>query len=414
MNSTDYIQFVSDIKHQILQSRYRAASLANREMLLLYYETGKRLSEKIKQQNWGTKVIERIADDLQKELPGLRGFSASNLKNMRLLASEYEKLNNFIDFQTYTIRQSVTVQLENDTNSIGQSVTVQLQNIENEENIICQSVTGKLENRQETVNSIMQLLTAQLQTADNEQKKATFCFIENIFLKIGFTHHILLINKCKDLRERLFYMQRTVSNQWSVSLLEHHIESRLYEQKGKLFNNFDKTLPQKLYTHATDAFKGEYLLDFINIEEQDDERVFENAIVMNIKKFIMSIGNDFAFMGNQYRIMIEDDEYFIDLLFFHRRLQSMVAFELKRGKFKAEYAGKMNLYLSAIDQYIKQPQENPSIGIILCKEKNDRTVEFAFRDINKAMGVATYKTSRELPQQFKGLLPDAETLKQLL
>jgi len=166
--------------------------------------------------------------------------------------------------------------------------------------------------------------------------------------------------------------------------------------------------------HATDAFKSEYLLDFINLEDSDDERVLENEIVLNIKKFIMALGNNFTFMGNQFRIVVEEEEFFIDLLFYHRKLQSLIAFELKRGKFKAEYAGKMNLYLSALDEYVKQPHENPSIGIILCKEKTDKIVEFAFRDYNKAMGVATYKTSRKLPVQFEGLLPNADDLRKLL
>ena len=142
--------------------------------------------------------------------------------------------------------------------------------------------------------------------------------------------------------------------------------------------------------------------------------VLEHEIVRNIKKFILSIGNDFAFMGNQYRLIVEEQEYFIDLLFYNRKLQCLVAFELKTGKFKPEYLGKMNFYLSALDDLIKQPFENPSIGIILCKEKSNKIVEYSFRDFNKAMGVASYKTSNELPEKYKETLPDADSLKRLL
>ena len=193
-------------------------------------------------------------------------------------------------------------------------------------------------------------------------------------------------------------------------------KANLFKQQGTLPNNFATTLPKSHKEKALQAFKDEYLLEFINIEDPDeeDERVIENEIVRNIKKFIMSIGGDFAFMGNQYRLIVEEQEFFIDLLFYNRKLQCLVAFELKKGKFKPEYLGKMNFYLSALDDTLKQEHENPSVGIILCKEKNNKIVEYSFRDFNKAMGVATYKTSTELPEQFKEALPDSETLKKLL
>ncbi len=155
----------------------------------------------------------------------------------------------------------------------------------------------------------------------------------------------------------------------------------------------------------------------MNVEDADDEideRVLENEIVLNIKKFMMSLGNDFSYMGNQYRLNVDGDEYFIDLLFFHRGLQSLVASEFKKGKFKPEYVGKMNFYLSALDDLVKQPHENPSIGIILCKEKDDRKVEYSFRDFNKPMGVSVFKTSEELPAKYKEALPGPDVLKKLL
>ncbi len=377
MQTKEYIKFISEIKENIIKSRYKAASLANKEMLLLYYYTGYKLSQKIKSSKWGNGVVSNISKDLKKELPGLRGFSFRNLQNMKQFYEEYELLQNLLlpsQDQSFIIMQSSTAQLKE--------------------------------------NEFMQLMTAQINDEDNDLKIETF--IENSFLKIGFTHHITLINKCKDINERVFYFQKTIENQWSITILEHHINSKLFQLTGKIINNFDRTLPVRLHKHATNAFKSEYLLDFINLDEDDDERVLENEIVKNIKKFILSLGNDFSFIGNQYRVTVGEEEFFIDLLFFHRTLQSLIAFELKRGKFKAEYAGKINLYLSALDEYVKKEHENPSIGIILCKEKDDKVIEFAFRDYNKAMGVAKLKTSREIPDKFKGLLPDIEELKKLI
>jgi len=238
------------------------------------------------------------------------------------------------------------------------------------------------------------------------------------FLSIGFSLHYEIINKTTSLEERLFYIERCASEFWSREKLKYHLKSNLFENQGKLPNNFQTAISDKdLQRKALLSFKDEYLLDYINIESPDDEpdeRVLESEIVNNIRKFIMSLGKDFSFIGNQYRMIVDEEEYFVDLLFFNRQLQSLVAFDLKRGAFKPEYLGKMNFYLSALDDLVRLPHEKPSIGIILCKSQNRKTVEYAFRDMTKPMGVATYKTSSELPPEYKNILPDAERLKELM
>ena len=325
-------------------------------MLSLYFSVGKLISEKTKQEKWGTNVLERLSQDLQNELPGLKGFGATNLKNMKIFYDSWSshdilKITYSSDNQILLIRQSLTDELE------------------------------------------------------------------KMFLQVSFTHHTTILSKTKTLEERIFYIQKIAQNFWTVDSLKHHIKANWFQKEGNLPNNFTQTLTDNdLRAKALQSFKDEYLLDFINIEDPDeaDEKMIENEIVRNIKKFLLSLGADFAFLGNQFRLLVDEDEYFIDLLFFNRKLQCLVAFELKRGKFKPEYLGKMNFYLSALDEYIKQPHENPSIGIILCKEKNNKTVEFSFRDFSKAMGIATFKTANELPEQFKNALPDAETLKKLM
>lgn len=370
VDKRSYARFVEELKKQILQSRYQAASLVNKELLFLYYLTGRSISEKIQKENWGNSVIETLSADLQKGLPGLRGFSSKNLRNMRQFYEAYCAV---------AIWQSATAKLEKTA-----------------KNVIWQSATAKLKKAAEPVIKF---------------KKQ---FINKVFTAVSFTHHILLLNRCKDDKERLFYMEQSAEHQWSVTILQHHLDSNLYKRKGKLASNFKTTLPKKIYSHALSAFKDEYLLDFINIGEDDSERELENQVITNIKHFILSLGKGFTYIGNQHRLTVGDDEFFSDLLFYNRVLQCLVAIELKRGKFKPEHAGKLNFYLNLLDEKIKLPHENNSIGIILCKEKNNAIIEYAFRNIDKAMGVATYKTSKLPPSRYKKILPDAESLRKLL
>ena len=382
--SKSYTEAIKTIKQAILKSRYKAAMLANREMLMLYFGVGEYISKNSREGTWGTNAIEVISAQLQKELPGLRGFSATNLKNMRLF---YEAWENALPN-----RQMSSGDLQNEF-SIRQLITDDLQ----------------ASDFQETNSKI---IIRQLTTDDLEINQSL-----NHFASIGFTHHITIINGVSQIDERLFYIEQCARGFWTVDKLQYNIKSNLYAQQGSIINNFITTISEADFRgKALRSFKDEYLLDFVNLEDPDeaDERVIENEIVLNIKKFIMTLGTDFTFIGNQHRVIVDEREFFVDLLFFNRQLQSLVAIDLKKKDFKPEYVGKMNFYLSALDEYEKKQHENPSIGIILCKEKSNKIVEFAFRDTSKPMGVATYRTSRELPPEYKGILPDVEKLKELM
>jgi len=361
----DYSEVIAIIKEAILKSRYRAAALANRELLSLYFGIGKYISENSRKGFWGTNAIETISEKLQHELPGLRGFSAGNIKKMRIFFEQWDEYIENRALVTHDIKQS-----------------------KNQE----------IEFRALATHNLNKLPLG--------------------FLNIGFTQHYEILKKTKMLEERLFYIERCANEFWSVENLQYYLKSNLFEKQGKLPSNFKTAISDKdLRRKALLSFKDEYLLDYINIEspeDEPDERVLESEIVNNIKKFIMSLGKDFSFIGNQYRLMVEEQEYFIDLLFFNRQLQALVAIELKRGKFKSEYLGKMNFYLSILDDSVRLPHENPSIGIILCKSKNQRIVEYAFRDLTKPMGVASYKLASELPPEYKNILPDTEQLRELL
>jgi len=383
-----YLQFVQDLRQNIIQSRYIAARLANREQLLLYVRVGKMLSEKIAAEKWGAKVLDQISTDLQKELPGLRGFSTRNLHKMRQLHDTYNKS---------VIWPSLTAQLER--NLIRSSTTPQLERATDD--AIFDRPAEKL---------IVPSSTAQLEKAST----APYQQLIDAFFGISFTHHVLLLNKCGSEQERYFYMQQTAAQFWSVSILEHHISANLYHNQGKISNNFNDTLSNPLKASALQVFQDEYLLDFINSGDGIDERAMESQIVANIKQVVLQLGKGFSFIGNQYRLQVGDQEFFIDLLFFNRHLQCLVAFELKRGHFIPEYAGKLNFYLNVLDDKVKLPHEHPSIGIVLCKEKNNTVVEYSVKTIDKAMGVATYKTTKQAPEEIKNILPSPDELAALL
>jgi predicted nuclease of restriction endonuclease-like (RecB) superfamily len=359
-----YLEFIQSIKKQIVQSRYAAARLANREQLMLYFKTGLMISEKIKAQKWGAKVLDQISADLQKELPGLKGFSPGNLKKIRLFAEAYS------------------------------------------EHLIIGSTAS---NQIRTANTAVDFSISS--TLSNQIELAAFY---EAFFGLSFSHHFSIITKIKDWQGRLFYIQSAAANFWSLTVLEHHIENDLFGKEGKLPNNFQQTISESLKPAALKVFKDEYLLDFIAGDELDDERNIEQQVVLNIRNFILQVGKGFCFIGNQYRLEVDGDEFFIDLLFFNRHLQCLVAFELKKGKFKPADAGQLNFYLNVLDEKIKLQQENSSIGIVLCKEKNNTVVEFAIKSFDKAMGVATYKTSKQTPLQMKGILPDTDELGKLL
>ena len=356
------IDFIKQIKKQIIATRYHIAKVANAELLKLYFAIGMAIDKQFENHKWGAKILDTLSEGLQQELPGLRGFSAANMKKMRVF---YQAWNTF--------------------DLIWSSVTTKLDNSKNKNNLAIAATRNDID--------------------------------INNFFSVSFTHHYEILLKIKDQNYRWYYINKTVQEFWSVRHLRNEIKNQSHKQVEKLPNNFKNALEPSLSNKAMQTFKDQYLLDFINVEEPDeeiDERVLEHEIVRNIKKFLMSLGSGFSFIGNQYRLIVEEEEYFIDLLFFHRGLQSLVAFELKKGKFKPEYVGKMNFYLSALDDLIKQPHENSSIGIILCKEKENKKVEYSFRDFSKPMGVSVFKTTETLPDRFKKALPSPEELKRLL
>ena len=369
--SSEYLNAVKAIKQAILESRYRAARHVNKEVLALNYGIGRFISINSRSAKWGSNAIAVISSLLRQELPGVKGYSEASIKMMRTFYEEWRCI--------FENRQLPIDDLGNQ--------------------LMLSHINDKIE--------IRQLVTDELSASDLAS-----------FLNVGFTNHYVILTKAKSKEERLFYIRRCATEFWKVETTKYYLSENLFKKEGTIQQtNFNKTIDNAAFKQrALQSFKDEYLLDFVNIEDPElvDERVIEQRIIQNVKNSIMAFGADFTFMGNQYRLEVAGQEFVVDLLFFSRRLRSLVAFELKRGEFKPEYTGKMNFYLAALDKYVKLPDENPSIGIILCKTKNDEIVELSFSDTSKPMGVATYRTSQELPPEIRQALPDMEDLKKLI
>jgi predicted nuclease of restriction endonuclease-like (RecB) superfamily len=228
--------------------------------------------------------------------------------------------------------------------------------------------------------------------------------------EIGWSHNMLIIEKCKDDLERQFYVGMTKKYGWTKNVLIHHIEGKSYERFLLGQTNFDKTVEEKHRRQAKLSVRDEYNFEFLELQEEHEEKELETALMKNMRNFLMEMGGDFTFVSNQYRLEVGDENYYIDILLYHRRLKSLVAIELKAGKFKPEYAGKMNFYLSVLNDKVKLQDERPSIGIIVCKGKDRTTVEYALNELNQPIGVSSYRVTPTLPKSYKNLLPTPKTI----
>lgn len=370
--STKYNDAVQQIKAAILKSQAKALAGVNQEQLALYYGIGRYISNNSRAGFWGKDAIETISRQLSAEMPGLRGFSPRNLRNMRTFYEQWSALDSNLAVPTAEIGE-------------GKNLAV---------------ATAKIDSEKE----LMALSATELPLA--------------AFFSIGFTHHIAILTKTKTLEERKFYIQLCHDLHLKVEEIEQKIAEDTFHKQGTLPNNFNQTIPDyKQAFRAIQMFKDEYLLDYINVEqlgerdEDIDERVIEKEIVNNVKNFIMTFGKGFTFSGSQVHYDKLGHDHWVDLLFFNRILRATVVVELKKGKFKPSYLGQLSHYLHVIDDDDRLEWENAPVGIILCKDADRTFVEYVLQDYQRPMGVATYKTSQD---QLKELLPDEEEMKKLL
>lgn len=367
----DYIEYNDDvqaIKQAILQSQYQAVKRANALQLGLYYSVGGFVSERVESGRWGEGALKAVSGQLQRELPGLRGFSERNLYYMKTF---YE---------------------------------------------VWAPVIGGA--------SDSALASAELPSDDflHLQVQKVPDFPAKDFLGIGFTQHRTILEKVKDRDERFFYIRCCAREHYRVEDLRRAIKRDDYHHQGQMPNNFLATMPSSQRAlRVIETFKDEYLLDYMNTEELGvrdladvDERVAERTMIQDVKNFIMAFGRGFTFVGNQYHLDAFGEDQYIDLLFFNRDLNCLVAVELKCGPFKTAYLGQISGYLAVLDKFEKKEHENPSIGIVLCKDMNKAFVNLVIQSYTSPMGVATYLTPEDIPHDLQEALPDIDDLKALL
>ena len=378
----NYALAVKTIKTAILQGQYAAAKGTSRIQLATYFAIGKYISLNSRHGFWGKGAIETISGQLRRELPGLRGYSPSNMKNMRLFYEKWSVLDS---------KSPIAIGKSSEQNS-----TIAI---------------GELQSEDYQIDIYRSL------SVDN-----VVDFPIEVFFSVPFTHHIRILEKTQTQEERYYYMHRCVMENLSVDGLVKIIKQDDFLHKSILPNNFVNTIPDPATARkAVMMFKDEYFLDFINTEEigerdfaDIDEKVVENEIIHNVKNFIMTFGRDFAFIGNQYHLEVYGHDHFPDLLFFNRELNAMVVVDLKKGEFKPSYLGQLAAYLRILDDKVRKPHENQTIGLILCKSADKEYVEYIIQDYNKPMGVATYTTENDMPEKLRNALPPVEELKKLL
>ena len=348
----EYIQLFNDIKSHVQRAHVKAVKAVSSEMVALYWQIGGLVLERQELYGWGKSVVDKLSSDLQREYHDKTGFSPSNIWRMRQMHQEYS-----------------------DT-------------------------------------SILAQVVRELKCADNNAQE----MLLQLVCSVPWGQNILILEKIKEPSARLYYLRCTAGYGWSRNILLNQIKAKSYQRSidEKKQHNFHLTLSEHFAEQAEESIRSSYSLAFLNLENPVSERELENRLVGQIRDFLMELGYGFAYLGNQYKIKLGDNEYFIDLLFYHRKLQCLVAIELKIGKFEPSHAAQLNYYLEVLDDTVKMPHEKPSIGILLCAEKDSIEVEYALRVINKPVGVAQYQLTNDLPFELKSEFPDLLELKNRL
>ncbi|HEX3720539.1 MAG TPA: PDDEXK nuclease domain-containing protein [Verrucomicrobiae bacterium] len=345
-----YARLLGNLKARVRAAQLRAAVSVNRELIRLYWDIGKIIVEAQKTKGYGKQVVERLAEDLQKEFPGTAGFSPQNVWFMRSFYLAWLAMPQKL---SQAVRESKTA-------------------------ILSQPVRE---------------LAASAPPAP--------------ILELPWGHNRLLLTKLETPAIRLWYAHKAIEHGWSRAVLTHHIETHLQKREGKAVTNFQRTLPPPQSDLAEQTLKDPYNFDFLTIRSDAHERDLEQGLLDHIQKFLLELGVGFAFVGRQYHMEISGQDYYLDLLFYHLRLRCYVVIDLKIKAFEPEFAGKMNFYLSAVDDQLRHADDKPSIGLLLCKERDQLTVEYALRDLKKPIGVAQWQTKlvESLPRNLKGSLP---------
>ncbi len=344
LKSKEYKNWISGLKEKIRTAQIKASLSVNSEMLNLYWDIGKSISEKLTIAKWGTKVVDNVSKELQQTFPDIEGFSRRNLLFMRQWFEFYQSTD--------------SKQIE-----------------------------------------IVKQIVSQFRPGKNSKPE-----IHRILSLIPWGHNIVIIQKNENIEDAIFYVVKTIENNWSRTVLVHQIESGLFERQGKAITNFKLTLPTPQSELANDTLKDPYKFGFLSLTEKMLELDIEEQLIQHITQFLLELGTGFAFIGRQYVLKAGNKDYKLDLLFYHIRLRCFVVIELKSREFKPEYTGKMSLYL------LRKENDNPTIGILLCKSKDKIEAEYALRGISQPIGIANYQLSKAIPNDLKPQLPTIEDI----
>jgi predicted nuclease of restriction endonuclease-like (RecB) superfamily len=386
MIDKEYRNWLVTLKSTIRQSQIKAAVAVNSELIMLYWELGKQIVDKQENAKWGTGFIGQLSKDLKEEFPDMGGFSKHNLYHIKNLHLLYNQCDTKVEQVALLFEKPIVEQ-----------VALQLDN-EFQEQLV-----PKIEdsNRQQTV--------ANLNKINEEKTKQVVSQIQTQLFNIPWGHHILILQKIKNTSEAIFHIQKTIENNWSRAILGMQIETNLYARQGKAITNFESALPKPQSDLAREILKDPYNFSFLTLEQNVQELELEKQLVKNITQFLLELGKGFAYMGRQFELNVGSKNFRLDLLFYHTKLKCYVIIELKTKEFEPEFVGKLNFYLSAIDELVKDENDKPTIGILLCKSKDNLIVEFALKDMNKPIGVSEFLFN-ELPLNIQKEMPTVEEL----
>jgi predicted nuclease of restriction endonuclease-like (RecB) superfamily len=359
---SDFAALLADVKGRIQAAQTRAVLAVNAELVRLYWDIGRIIADRQRREGWGAAVIPRLAKELKNELPELKGFSERNIDRMIAFYRVYPDPAGFSP-----------------------------------------PPVAKLPPQGKAPQAVAKSPTQIVQGALAQMP-------DSLLWSVPWAHHVVLMEKVKDLAVRRWYMEQTLVGGWSRNVLALQIEARSHARHGKAVSNFAALLPAPQSDLAQQTLKDPYIFDFLTLTEPFQERELENELVRHLEKFLLELGQGFAFVGRQYRLDVGDEDFYIDLLFYHLRLRAFVVIDLKKGKFKPEYAGKLNFYCNVVNDRLKQPGDQPTIGLILCQERDRLLVEYSFAGIDKPIGISTYQLTRALPRALQSALPTVEEI----
>ncbi len=354
---------LEDIKRRIQLAQTRAVQAVNAELVKVYWDIGRLIAERQQEEGWGAGVIPRLAHDLRNELPEVKGFSERNIKRMLAFYRAYREPG---VFSSPTPKEPPALE------SVPQAAA---------------QTGGSL---------IVPQPAAQL--------------MDSLLWQVPWFHHVILMEKVKDVNARLWYMQQTLAAGWSRNVLLSMIRSGAHARHGNAVTNFGRLLPPPQSDLARQTLKDPYIFDFLTLDEPFHERELETSLIDDVQHFLLELGQGFAFVGRQYRIEAGDTDYYLDLLFYHLQLRCFFVIDLKTGEFKPEYAGKMNFYLTVVDDKLRDQRDASSIGLILCQDRNHVVAEYALQRVNSPIGVSQYELTRALPAKLKSALPTVEEI----